>query len=35
MAIINGANIVRVHEVEQAVAMVNIVDAIRNTNGSI
>lgn len=32
MAIINGANIIRVHEVEQAVAMVNIVDAIRTAN---
>lgn len=30
MAIINGANIIRVDDVEQAVTMVNIIDAIRN-----
>jgi len=30
MAIINGANIIKVDDVEQAVTMVNIVDAIRN-----
>ena len=30
MAIINGANIIKVDDVEQAVTMVNIVDTVRN-----
>jgi len=32
MAIINGANIIRVDDVEQAVAMVSIIDTIRHVN---
>ncbi|MBN2546122.1 MAG: dihydropteroate synthase [Spirochaetes bacterium] len=32
MAIINGANIIRVDDVEQAVAMVTIIDTIRHVN---
>ena len=32
MAIINGANIIRVDDVEQAVTMVNIIDAISNNH---
>ncbi len=35
MAIINGANIIRVDDVEQAVTMVNIIDAIRNIDEEI
>jgi len=35
MAIINGANIIRVYDVSQAVTMVNIIDAIRNVDSEI